>query len=121
MNILSKNSGGCDRKASEDKTVHEADLIAKGRILRDGGDGVLVESTSAITAFDESDTDRLGAPAFAFFHTVEVFKQRRLDVHLLSEVGGNIFRLAENDGSGHTRGTNATKFHFKRPVSRSEE
>ena len=121
MNILSKNSGGCDRKASEDKTVHEADLVAKGRILRDGGDGVLVESTSAITTFDESDTDRLGASAFAFFHTVEVFKQRRLDVNLLFEVGGNIFRLADNDGSGHTRRTDAIEFHFKRSMSRSKE
>jgi hypothetical protein len=80
-----------------------------------------VETASAIATFNESDTDRLGASAFAFFHTVEVFKQRRLDVKLLLEVGVDIFRLADNDGSRHTRRTDATEFHFKRSMSRSKE
>jgi len=80
-----------------------------------------VESTSAISAFDESNTDGLGTSTFAFFVAVEVFKQRYLDVGLFLEVRRNICRLANNDRSGHTRGTNALELDLKRPVRSSKK
>ena len=75
MNILSKDSSGRYRKAPEDKTIHEANLVAKRCVLRNGRDSVLVEATSAVSAFDKGDANGLGASSFAFFHAVEVFKQ----------------------------------------------